>query len=156
MYKRNLLSNLEILFIFTSVIGFILAVTTNQITYFSIPIILALILNLINRQRLESKANQAVNKSELAKQMESTNLLLEDVLDKLENSQDIGEINIKFIGLETQYKKLQSTLDSLVYRMLSDGILSGYQPQPEHDGIAKIILDYKEKASQSRDLYNDE
>ncbi|WLT40388.1 hypothetical protein NON20_24200 (plasmid) [Synechocystis sp. B12] len=144
------------MFIFISLIGSILSVITNQITYFSIPIIPALILNLINRQRLEIKTHQAVNKLELIKQMESINLLLQDVLNKLEKSQDISAITTRFIGLETQCKKLQSTLDSLIYRMLSDGVLSRYQPQPEHDGIAKIILDYNEKASQSRDLYNDE
>lgn len=62
--------------------------------------------------------------------------------------------NETYYQLQIEYQNLQETLNSLIYRMLSDGVLSSYAPKPAEKGIANIVTQYQNYKQEYKKSYS--
>ncbi|MDP5016649.1 MAG: hypothetical protein NWQ43_05000 [Dolichospermum sp.] len=148
MNKYRLLEITEYISIFATLAGSTIAVTTGQIIYATVPMALALLLNLVRRSQFEERLKQRVNESHAARYQQIAN--------------DIQFIKTAVLETDFQnnselinhYQNLQETLNSLVYRLLADGVLSSHEAGSSDQGIANIISAYRNYKEEYKKSYS--
>ncbi|MBN3884824.1 MAG: hypothetical protein HWQ44_18205 [Nostoc sp. JL34] len=177
MNKHRLLEIAEYISIFTVLAGSIIAITSEKIIYATVPMVLAILLNLIRRSEFEEQLHQRVNRND----HETYQQILNDIQclttlaischsnyeairheitalsEKLDsgNTEAQGNLNNEdTYQLQTQCQNLQETLNSLIYRMLADRVLSSYDPKPAEKGIANIVVEYQNYKQEYKKSYS--
>ncbi|WP_223280271.1 hypothetical protein [Nostoc sp. PA-18-2419] len=166
MNKYRLLEIADYISIFAVITGSSIAITSEKIIYATVPIALAILFNLIRRFQFEEQLHQRVNKNnsetyqQILNNIQSLTKLaisshsnyeaiqhditaLSEKLDsiKTDTQGNLNEENV--YRLQTQCQNLQKTLNSLIYRMLADGVLSSGDTKPAEKGIANVISQYQ-------------
>ncbi|WP_199306759.1 hypothetical protein [Anabaena sphaerica] len=173
MNKHRLLEIAEYISIFATLAGSTIAVTTGQIIYATVPMTLALLLNLIGRSQFEKQVQQRVNENhtERYQQIADDIQFLKTTFLETYFQGDFDKIQQYFISLSdnlnllqthsqpssesiNSYQNLQDTLNSLVYRMLADGVLSSREAGASDQGIANIILAYRNYKEEYKKSYS--
>lgn len=176
MNKHRLIEIAEYISIFTVLAGSTIAITSGQIIYATVPMALAILLNLVRRYQFEEQLHQRVNRNDnetyqqilydiqsltrltISSQNNSEAIqheiiALSEKLDSI-NTEAQGNLNDENIfRLQTQCQNLQETLNSLIYRMLSCGVLSSGDTKPVEKGIANIIIQYQQERASRKNLY---
>lgn len=178
MNKHQLLEIAEYISIFAALSGSVIAVTTGQIIYATVPMALSLLLNLVRRSQFEEQLQQRTNRTnaEMFQQILNNIQSLETVIiatssqdfcetiqdeitalnekiDSLDPETETGLINDNISELNAQYQNLQDTLNGLVYRMLSGGSLGSWDAKPEEKGIANIVTQYQQDKAARKKNY---
>ena len=156
MNKYRLLEITEYISIFAILAGSTIAVTTGQIIYATVPMALALLLNLVRRSQFEEQLKERVNESHAARYQQITNdiqFIKTAVLetDFQNNSDNNSDNNSELIN---HYQNLQETLNSLVYRLLADGVLTSREAGSSDKGIANIIRAYRNYKEEYKKSYS--
>lgn len=176
MNKQRLLEIAEYISIFAVLAGSTIAITSGKIIYATVPMALAVLLNLIRRSQFEEQLHQRVNRNDnetyqqILNDIQSLTTLaisshrnyeaiqhditaLSEKLDSVQTDTQ-GSLNDENIyRLQTQCQDLQETLNSLIYRMLSCGVLSSGDTKPAEKGIANIIIQYQQEKASKKNLY---
>lgn len=176
MNKHRLLEIAEYISIVAVLAGSTIAVANGQIIYATVPMALAILFNLIRRSQFEEQLHQRVNKnnSELYQQIlndiQSLTTLaissqntsetiqhdittLSEIINSLQPDINNQSSNENISEVKTRYENLQEILNSLIYRMLSCGVLSSSDPKPVEKGIANIIIQYQQEKASRKNLY---
>jgi ABC-type transport system involved in cytochrome bd biosynthesis fused ATPase/permease subunit len=177
MNKHRLLEIAEYISIFTVVAGSTIAIASGQIIYATVPIALAILLNLVRRYQFEKQLHQRVNRNDneiyqqILNDIQSLTRLaissqnnyeaiqhditaLSEKLDSVKTDMQ-GNLNDENIyRLQTQCQDLQETLNSLIYRMLSCGVLSSGDTKPAEKGIANIVSQYQNYKQEYNNSYS--
>jgi hypothetical protein len=176
MNKHRLLEIAEYISIFAILAGSTIAIASGKIIYATVPMALAILLNLIRRYQFEEQLHQRVNRNDnemyqqilndiqsltrLAISSQNTSeaiqhdiTTLSEIINSLQpdNNQLTNE-NISEV--KTQCQNLQETLNSLIYRMLSCGVLSSGDTKPAEKGIANIISQYQNYKEKYKESYS--
>lgn len=177
MNKHQLIEIAEYISIFAVLAGSTIAITSGQIIYATVPIALAILLNLVRRSQLEEQLYQQINRND--------NEIYQQILNKIQSlttlaisshtnyeaiqhgitalSEKLDSVNTETQGnlnnedtyrLQTQCQNLQETLNSLIYRMLADRVLSSYDPKPAEKGIANIVVQYQNYKQEYKKSYS--
>jgi TctA family transporter len=152
MNKYRLLEIAEYISIFAALAGSTIAVTTGQIIYATVPMALALLLSLVGRSQFEGQLQQQFNVShaeiyqQIADDIHSIKTAVSEI-DSQNNSDNTSD-------LINHYQNLQETLNSLVYRMLADRVLSSYEAGSYDQGIANIISAYRNYKEEYKKSYS--
>lgn len=177
MNKHRLIDIAEYISILAVLTGSTIAVISNQIIYATVPMALTILLNLIRRYQLEKQLHQQVSRDDKETYQQILNgiqSLSVSVVNYQNNYEAVkneitalskkfesvktkaqGELNNESIHqLQTQCQNLQDTLNSLIYRMLSDGNLSSYEPKQAEEGIANIIKQYQNYKQEYKKTYS--
>ncbi|MBE8971425.1 hypothetical protein IQ277_36135 [Nostocales cyanobacterium LEGE 12452] len=176
MNKHLLLEIAEYISIFAVIAGSIIAIASEKIIYATVPMVLAILLNLIRSSQFEEQLHQRVNRNDnetyqqILNDIQSLTRLaisshsnyeairheitaLSEKLDSV-NTETQGNLNDENIfRLQTQCQNFQETLNSLIYRMLSCGVLSSGDTKPVEKGIANIIIQYQQERASRKNLY---
>lgn len=162
MNKHRLLEIAEYISIFAVLAGSTIAIASGQIIYATVPMALAILLNLIRRYKFEEQLYQRVNRNnnetyqQILNDIQSLTTLaissqknseaikhdittLSEIIHSLQPDNKSQSTNDNISEVKTQYQKLQETLNSLIYRMLSCGVLSSGDTKPAEKGIANIV-----------------
>jgi hypothetical protein len=152
MNKYRLLEITEYISIFATLAGSTIAVTTGQIIYATVPMALALLLNLVRRSQFEEQLKERVNESHAARYQQITNDIQFIKTAVLETDfQNNSDNNSELIN---HYQNLQETLNSLVYRLLADGVLTSREAGSSDQGIANIISAYRNYKEEYKKSYS--
>jgi hypothetical protein len=152
MNKYRLLEITEYISIFATLAGSTIAVTTGQIIYATVPMALALLLNLVRRSQFEEQLKERVNESHAARYQQITNDIQFIKTAVLETDfQNNSDNNSELIN---HYQNLQETLNSLVYRLLADGVLTSREAGSSDKGIANIIRAYRNYKEEYKKSYS--
>ncbi len=166
MNKHRLLEIAEYISIFAVLAGSIIAIASGKIIYATVPMVLAIMLNLIRRYQFEEQLHQRVNRNDneiyqqILNNIQSLTTLaisshsnyeaiqhditaLSEKLDSLQTDIQSNLNDENIFQLQTQCQDLQETLNSLIYRMLSCGVLSSGDTKPAEKGIANIVSQYQ-------------
>lgn len=179
MNKYQLLEIVEYISIFTALAGSTIAVTTGEIIYATVPMALSLLLNLIRRSQFEQQFQQRVSRSTNethqqilnniqslhtalitiysqtnSEQFRQNIVVLSEKIDSLQTDIKNGYLDTNISQLQTQCQNLQDTLNGLIYRMLSCGVLSTYDAKPEEKGIANIVNQYQNYKQEYKKSYS--
>lgn len=144
----------------------IIVVNLNQIVYIFIPISLSIILNLINRynshQQIQKKSVEL--QKPLLDKLESVNDNYKETQNRLNQLLTIIEniplenqknINLDSISdLQIQCNHLQETFNGLIYRMLSDGVISSHNGKSIDKAIETIIIQYQQEKANRKQSYD--
>ncbi|MEA5605242.1 MAG: hypothetical protein V7K68_22095 [Nostoc sp.] len=168
MNKHRLLEIAEYISIFAVLAGSTIAITSGKtIFYATVPMVLAILLNLIRRSQFEEQLHQRVNRNDnetyqqILNDIQSLTTLaisshrnyeaiqhditaLSEKLDSVQTNRQGNLIDENIYLLQTQFQNLQETLNSLIYRMLADGVLSSGDTKPAEKGIANLISQYQD------------
>lgn len=176
MNKHRLLEIAEYISIFAVLAGSTIAITSGKIIYATVPMALAILLNLIRRSQFEEQIQQRVNRNDnetsgpILNHIQSLTTLAISSHSNYEAIQhDITALSKKIASvktdtqgnlndeniyrLQTQCQDLQETLNSLIYRMLSCGMLSSGDTKPVEKGIANIIIQYQQERASRKNIY---
>ncbi|RUS92979.1 hypothetical protein [Trichormus variabilis] len=177
MNKYRLLEIAEYISIFAALAGSTIAVTTGQIIYTTVPMALSLLLNLVRRSQFEEQLRQRINGSHAERYQQilddiqslktavleiyfpNNNEAIQDSIIGLSEKIDLLRpdhsqlTNENFSELETQYQNLQETLNGLIYRMLSCGVLSSGNTNQAEKGIANIVSQYQKYKQEYKKSY---
>lgn len=179
MNKYRLLEIAEYISIIAAIAGSTIAVSTGQIIYATVPMALSILLNLVRRSQFEQQfqhrvsrstnetyqqifnniqslhtAIMAINSQNNSEELQHNFVVLSEKIDLLQTDIKNKSINTDISQLQTQCQNLQETLNSLTYRMLSDGILSSYDTKPAEQGIASIVLQYQQYKQEVKKHFN--
>jgi flavorubredoxin len=177
MNKHQLLEIAEYISIFAILAGSTIAVANGQIIYATVPMALAILLNLIRRSQFEEQLSQRVNKNnnetyqQILNDIQSLTTLaissqntseeiqhdittLSEIINSLQPDNNNQSSNENISEVKTQYENLQEILNSLIYRMLADGVLSSYAPKPAEKGIANVISQYQNYKKEYKKSYS--
>lgn len=141
----------------------IIVVTLNEIVYIFIPISLSIILNLINRYKLYQQIQR--KSIELQKQLldkldsvndnyQETQNKLNQLLTKIENTPLENKKTDSISDLQVQCNRLQESIDGLIYRMLSDGVISSHNSKSIDKAIETIIIQYQQEKANRKQSYD--
>ena len=177
MNKHRLLEIAEYISIFAVLAGSTIAITSGQIIYATVPMAVAILLNLVRRSQFEEQLHQRFNRNDnetyqrILNDIQSLTRLtissqnnseaiqhgitaLSEKLDSVDTETQ-GNLNNKdTYRLQTQCQNLQETLNSLIYRMLADRVLSSYDPKPAEKGIANIVVEYQNYKQEYKKSYS--
>jgi flavorubredoxin len=177
MNKHRLLEIAEYISIFAVIAGSTIAVASGQIIYATVPMALAILLNLIRHYQFEKQLYQRVNRSnnetyqQILNDIQSLTTLaissqnaseaiqhdistLSEIINSLQPDNNSQSTNENISEVKTQYENLQEILNSLIYRMLADGVLSSYAPKPAEKGIANVISQYQNYKEEYKKSYS--
>src|SRR4028118_2073213 len=103
----------EYVFMAGSVIGWIVAIASGQLIYAAVPTSLALLLNLINRLRLEQRLRRRISSviAQVYRQQEENQILQEQQIKK-----EIASLPTQFPGLFSQLEAYNAQPDDLQVR----------------------------------------
>lgn len=176
MNKHRLLEIAEYISIFAVLAGSTIAITSGKIIYATVPMALAILLNLIRRSQFEEQLHQRVNRNDNETSQQILNNIqalttlaissnsnyeaiqqditaLSEKLDLVQTGTQSNLNDENIFRLQTQCQNLQETLNSLIYRMLSCGVLSSGDTKPVEKGIANIIIQYQQERASRKNLY---
>jgi hypothetical protein len=177
MNKHRLLEIAEYISIFAVLAGSTIAVASGQIIYATVPIALAILLNLVRRYQFEEQLHQRINKNNsetyqqilngfqslttLAISSQNTSeaiqhdiTTLSEIINSLQSDNNNQSTTENSSEIKIQYQQLQETLNSLIYRMLADKTLSSYDTKPAEKGIANIIIQYQKDRQEYKRNYS--
>ncbi|WP_175586773.1 hypothetical protein [Nostoc sp. UIC 10630] len=177
MNKYRLFEIAEYISIFAVLAGSSIAITSGQIIYATVPMALAILLNLVRRSQFEEQLHQRFNRNDnetyqrILNDIQSLTRLtissqnnseaiqhgitaLSEKLDSVDTETQGNLNNEDTYRLQTQCQNLQETLNSLIYRMLADRVLSSYDPKPAEKGIANIVVEYQNYKQEYKKSYS--
>jgi chromosome segregation ATPase len=141
--NRNWLGMAEYVSVGSSVLGSAIALITQQAIYGLAPVSVSLMLNLINRQRLEKLCQQSTTPTTQVQQLKSAihslstaSAIVQQDVDNLVPRQELTSIVSKVEELNQQQKGIRLSLVPLQSRL--DDLIAQFNQRPELEQIESL------------------
>ncbi len=142
--KRNWLTIAEYVSVAGSVVGSAIVLVSQQAIYGLAPVTVSLLLNLINRRRLEQLCQQRATSSTQVEQLKSAinslsvaSAQVQQDVDNLVPRQELTAIATKVEGLNQQQQGLRLSLVPLQSRL--DDLIEDFNKRPELEQIESLV-----------------